>query len=94
MEEFPLVPEQRQSPSKTKCRPSPPVEKVKDRTSSPPPTEKDNHTTPVQPFEDYTMPYPYSKYREDPDVEAHVYVFLQKWEANHVSERLTKPEAE
>ena len=38
------------------------------------------------------MSYPYSKYRDDPDAEAHVYAFLQTWEANHVSQRLTEPE--
>ena len=118
MEEIPLLPKQRQSPSKTKRTPSPPAEKVqdhtpsppmekvkdhkpsppagivKDRTLSPPPAEKEKHTPPVQPFEDYTMSYPYSKYHEDLDVEAHVYVFLQTWEANHASQKLTKPKAE
>ena len=43
---------------------------------------------------DDTMPYPYTKYRDDPDAEAHVYAFLQTWEANHVSQKLTEPEAE
>ena len=40
------------------------------------------------------MPYPYPKYCDDPDAEAYVYAFLQTWEANHVSQRLTEPEAE
>ena len=37
---------------------------------------------------------PISERPEDPDAEAHVYVFLQKWEVNHVSQRLTEPEGE
>ena len=40
------------------------------------------------------MLYTYPKYRDDPDAEAHVYAFLQTWEANHVSQRLTEPEVE
>ena len=40
------------------------------------------------------MPYPYPKYWDDPDAEAHVYTFLWTWEANNVSQRLTEPEAE
>ena len=40
------------------------------------------------------MPYPYPKYWEKPDAEVHVYAFLQTWEANHVSQRLTEPEVE
>ena len=56
--------------------------------------EKEKEHKPlVQTFEDYTMPYPYSKYRDDPDAEAHVYAVLQMWEANHVSQRLIEPEA-
>ena len=37
---------------------------------------------------------PYSKYRDEPDAEAHMYAFLQTWEANHVSQRLTEAEVE
>ena len=74
--------------------PTPPAEKVKDCTPSPPPTEQEKeHTPPEQTFEDYTMPYRYPKYRDDPNAEAHVYAFLQTWEANHVSQRLIEPEA-
>ena len=40
------------------------------------------------------MSYPYSKYRDDLDAEAHMYAFLQTWEANHVSQRFTDTEAE
>ena len=40
------------------------------------------------------MPYPYPKYRDDPNAEAHVYAFFHAWEANHVSQRLTEAEAE
>ena len=76
------------------CKPTPTAEKIKDRTPSPPPTEQEKeYTPPEQPYEDYTMPYPYPKYRDDPDAEAHVYAFLQTWEENHVSQRLTEPEA-
>ena len=81
------------------CTPSPlAAEKIKERTPSPPPAEetKDRTRTPpplVQTFEEYTMSYPYSKYRDDPDAQVHVYAFLQTWEANHVPQRLTEPEA-
>ena len=89
--------EQVPTPTAEKVReraPTPPAEKVKDCTPSPPPTEQEKeHTPPEQPYEDYTMSYPYPKYRDDPDAEAHVYAFLQTWEANHVSQRLTELEA-
>ena len=74
--------------------PTTPAEEVKDRTSSPPKERKEEYTQPEQPYEDDTMSYPYPKYRDDPDAKAHVYAFLQTWEANHVSQRLTEPEAE
>ena len=75
--------------------PTLPAEEAKDRTPSPPPTEQENaYTPPEKPCEDDTMLYPYQKYRNDPDAEAHVYAFLQTWEENHVSQRLTGPEAE
>ena len=52
-------------------------------------------TPPIeQPLDDDTMSYQYPKYRDDPDAEAHVYAFLQTWEANHVSQRLMNVEAE
>ena len=85
----------RQSPSKTERTltptaeeakdrtPMPPAEEAKDRTSTPPKDRKAGDTQSEQP--DDTMPYPYPKYRDDPDAEAHVYAFLQTWEANHVS---------
>ena len=77
---------------------TPPVEKMKERTPSPPAEETKEHTpTPpplVQTFEEYTMLCPYSKYRDEPDAEAHVYAFLQTWEVNHVSQRLMEPDAE
>ena len=40
------------------------------------------------------MSYPYPKYWDDLDAEVHVYALLQTWEANHVSQRLTKLEDE
>ena len=40
------------------------------------------------------MSFRYPKCRDDPDGEAHVYAFLQTWEANHVSQRLNTAEAE
>ena len=77
------------------CKPTPTAEKIKDRTLSPPLTEQEKEYTPLeQPYGDYTMPYPYPKYRDEPDAEAHVYAFLQTWEANYVSQRLTEPEPE
>ena len=39
------------------------------------------------------MPYPYPKYNDEPDAEAHVRGFLTTWQANHVSRRLEEPEA-
>ena len=102
-----MVPGDRQSPNRTEHTPTPPAEKAedntptppaekyKDRTPSPPPTEQENaYTPPEKPCEDDTMLYPYQKYRNDPDAEAHVYAFLQTWEANYVSQRLTEPEPE
>ena len=41
-----------------------------------------------------TMLYRYPKYQDEMDAEAHVRDFLQTWEANHVSLRLTEAEAE
>ena len=35
------------------------------------------------------MPYPYSKYRDGADTEAHVCDFLTTWEVNHVAQRLS-----
>ena len=74
--------------------PTPPAEKAEDRTPSPPTEQEEENISPEQPYEDYTTPYLYPKYRDDPDAEAHVYAFLQTWEENHVSQRLIEPEAE
>ena len=76
--------------------PTPPTEEAKDRIPTPPAEEvedarnltsleewRERDTQSTQ--QDDTMPYPYPKYRDDPDAEAHVYSFLQTWEANHVS---------
>ena len=35
------------------------------------------------------MPYPYSKYRDGADAEAHVRDFFTTWEMNHVAQRLS-----
>ena len=35
------------------------------------------------------MPYPYSKYRDGADVEAHIRDFLTTWEINHAAQRLS-----
>ena len=35
------------------------------------------------------MSYPYSKYREGADAEAHIRDFLTTWEVNHVAQRLS-----
>ena len=40
------------------------------------------------------MLYPYPKYNDEPDVEAHVRAFLTTWQANHVSQWLVEPETE
>ena len=87
------------------CVPMPPLdqqnEKTKDRVSMTPSDrqseEKEDRvpTPPLgQPLDEDTMSYPYPKYRDDPYAEAHVYAFLQTWEANHVSQRLTDTEVE
>ena len=72
--------------------PTPPAEEARNRTPSPPKERREGGTQSEQ--LDDTIQYPYPKYRDDPDVEAHVYAFLQAWEANHVSQRLTEPEVE
>ena len=36
-----------------------------------------------------TMSYPYSKYREGTNVEAHIRDFLTTWEINHAAQRLS-----
>ena len=36
-----------------------------------------------------TMPYPYSKYRDDADAEAHIRDFLDTWEINHAAQQLS-----
>ena len=64
--------------------PTPPVEEAKDRVPTPIAEEARNCTPPKERRErdtqseqpDDTMPYPYPKYRDDPDAEAHVYAFL------------------
>ena len=87
----------RQSPRETDRIPTPPTEEAKDRKPTPPVEEAEEARNRTQPKErrerdtqseqpDDTMPYPYPKYRDDPDAEAHVYAFLQTWEANHVSQ--------
>ena len=93
-EEVPSISGDQQLPNRTEHTPTPPTEEVKDRIPSPPKEGKEEYTQPEQPYEEDTMPYPYPKYRDDTDAEAHVYAFLQTWEANHVSQRLTEPEAE
>ena len=35
------------------------------------------------------MSYPYSKYRDDADAEAHIRDFLITWEVNHVAQQLS-----
>ena len=39
----------------------------------------------VEVFEEDTMPYPYPKYNDEADTEAHMRAFLTPWQANHVS---------
>ena len=81
-------PPDQQTKEKKNRIPTPPqdrqAEKKEDRVPMPPP---------AQPCEENTMLYTYSKYRDDPNVEAHVYAFLQTWEANHVSQRLMDAKA-
>ena len=44
--------------------------------------------------EEDTIPYPYPKYHDEPDVEAHICAFLTMWQANHVSQRLSEVAAD
>ena len=41
-----------------------------------------------------TMSYPYPKYNDEADEEAHMHAFLTTWQANHVSQRLSKADAD
>ena len=70
---------------------TPPRETPKEEEERPL-TPKEEEGRPPTPDDDMSFQYP--KYRDDPDAEAHVYAFLQTWEANHVSQRLTAAEAE
>ena len=47
-----------------------------------------------QTFDNDRMSYPYTKYRDDLDAEAHVYTFLHTCEANHVLQRLKEAKVE
>ena len=40
------------------------------------------------------MMYPYSEYNYEADAEVHIRVFLVTWQANHVSQRLSKVDAD
>ena len=44
--------------------------------------------------EEDNMPYPYPKYNDEPDMEAHVQAFLITWPANHVSQELAQAAAD
>ena len=68
--------------------PTPPRESPKEQEERPP-TPPDRVLTP-----DDDVPYQYPKYRDDLDMEAHVYAFLQTWEANHVSQQLNDAKVE
>ena len=57
-------------------------------------------SSPNSPPRDFTddpeyekMSYPYPRYNDKADVEAHVRAFLTTWQANHVSERLAAVDA-
>ena len=41
-----------------------------------------------------TMPYPYPRYIDGPDVESHIRAFVSAWQANHSTQRLTIVEIE
>ena len=41
-----------------------------------------------------TILYPYPKYHDEADAEAHMRAFLTMWQANHVSQRLSKVDAD
>ena len=40
------------------------------------------------------MSYPYPKYNDEVDAEAHVCAFLTTWQTNHVSQRLSEADAD
>ena len=56
----------------------------------------DLHLCPIYLVEDLEdiMSYPYSKYNDEADVEAHVRVFLTTWHANDVFQRLSLVDAD
>ena len=59
-------------------------------------TDCDNNpigdTSDVQDYD--TMLYPYPRYNEEADEEAHVRTFLTTWQANHMSQRLAMADVE
>ena len=50
------------------------------------PLEHEPLPEPERATDDINMSYPYPKYRDELDAEAHVHTLLQTWEANHVSQ--------
>ena len=40
-----------------------------------------------------TMSYPYPKYNDEADEEAHMHAFLTTWQANHVSQKVSEADA-
>ena len=57
-----------------------------DRDNSPPHWVADNPAN-------HTMSYPYPRYNDEADAEAHVCTFLRTWQTSHVSQRLAEQDA-
>ena len=58
------------------------------------------NTPPQRPLTDFsidseedTMSYPYPRYNDEADAEAHIRAYLTTWQANHASKRLRVTEA-
>ena len=101
-----LSPESRASPSvNPETQSSPPV--IPDSQShigpniatppsppevSPPPERNPFPTLPDDPDLDIVAYHPYVRYTDGPDAEAHIRSFLNTWQANHLTQRLTDAE--
>ena len=56
--------------------------------------EQSNQEDLLKVCEEDTMSYPYPKYNDEADANAHVRAFLTTWQANHVLQRLSEAYAD
>ena len=64
----------------------PPIE---ENNQAPTPSVQEIIPTLDRDEEEDTIPYPYPKYWDEPNADAHVHAFLHTWEANYISQQLT-----